>query len=117
MADVLCFDDLDLFGRELDDPLAELEQDLVHRVYEVPGSNLDDPERGLGLRDRLNGIEDAALGPQIEAELSRDGRVDAARATRKDVSASSREFEVVIQVNGKQLNLDLDLAASQGKVA
>ena len=49
MADLLCLDDLDLFATEIDDPIGELEQDLYHRLIELPGTNPDDVNRGLGL--------------------------------------------------------------------
>ncbi len=39
--DVVCFEDLDEFGRDLDDPVEELEQDIVHMLFESFGSNAD----------------------------------------------------------------------------
>lgn len=88
-----CLEDMQAFDRELDDPWEELEQDLLHRLIEPPGSNIDDPERGLGLRSRLSGIDDPNLGRDIELEWEKDDRVEAVRAlvTRPDSSASPQQ--------------------------
>lgn len=75
MVDGLAYDDLDLFGRELDDPEAELEQDLWHRLIEPKGSNPDDINRGIGLIDRIGGPVDANLARVIESDFLTDDRV------------------------------------------
>lgn len=69
-----CYEDLDALGTELDDPLAELDQDNYHRLIEDPGSNPDDRDRGLGIFRFLSGkAEDlASLVPRAEAELRKN---------------------------------------------
>lgn len=79
--DLECYDDLSAFAAELDDPVAELAQDLYHRLIEPPGSNIDDPDRGLGITDLLNGPFNDKIGPSIEAEFRKDDRVLGATAT------------------------------------
>lgn len=97
MVDVVAFDDLDSFGEELDDPLEELLQDLYHRLLEPPGSNLDDPDRGLGLEDALSAAVDVAtLSARIEAEFRKDDRVSASRVTITETAP--REYLISIDV-------------------
>lgn len=100
MVDVICFDDLDLFGRELNDPLEELRQDLYHRGIEPPGSNIDDSDRGLGLDGSLNGPVDRGLKHQIEAEFRKDDRVDAVNAEITEVDESSYRVAIEVEPGG-----------------
>jgi hypothetical protein len=87
MVDALCLDDLDPYGREINDPLRELYSDLYHRLLEAPGSNIDDPDRGVGLFSLLSAGFDPATGPSqlvknpIEADFRKDGRVQAVSAS------------------------------------
>lgn len=112
--DALCFEDLDLFGTELDDPLLELEQDLFHRLIEAPGSNLDDLDRGLGLEEKLQGVIDPALSSQIENELRKDDRVSDARATITDEGSNTYRISIEVAVNGKALGFSLDYDPALG---
>ncbi len=101
MVDALCLEDLDLFGTELDDPLAELYQDLFHRLIERPGSNIDDPDRGFGLEQQLSGgvrPADALVTLQhgIEGELRKDDRVHDVKATV--TTTAPGEYAINIQV-------------------
>lgn len=80
--DLLCWDDLDPFGTELNDPLAELEQDLHHRLSEEYGSNPDDLDRGVGIGNRLNGTDSITdVATDIEADFRKDNRVRRCQAT------------------------------------
>lgn len=114
--DVLCYDDLDLSGTDIDDPLVELEQDLVHRALEAPGSNIDDQERGLGLRDRLSGLEDPTIAQQTDAEFMKDDRVTTSRTAIAETQPGEYALESEIQVNGKTLKIDLDVAQQEGRI-
>ena len=116
MTDALCLYDLDAYGRELNSPLDELYQDLVHRLLETRGTNIDDPDRGVGLRDLLsagynpeNGATQLIKAP-IETDFRKDDRV-------QDVSASALvnldgSIAVAIQVvaNGTTMNIDVTFA-------
>jgi hypothetical protein len=75
--DGLCFDDMDEFGRELDDPFLELEQDIVHVLFEAFGSNPDALTRGAGLRALLSGPASnlPRAKAQIEGAFAGDDRV------------------------------------------
>ncbi len=80
--DGLCLDDMDEFGRELDDPFLELEQDVVHVLLETFGSNPDDLTRGAGLRSALSGPAKNLLRTkaQIEGAFEGDDRLTSVRA-------------------------------------
>ena len=77
MPELLGFFDLDEFARETEDPLEELYIDLVHRLIETPGSNIDDRQRGVGITDRLSGVFDPSLARDIEIDFRKDDRVQA----------------------------------------
>ncbi len=77
--DLLCVNgDLDPFGGETTSDLQSLIQDVGHLLQEEPGSNPDDPNRGIGVHLYLNGTVDAfkGLSGLIEAQLSEDDRID-----------------------------------------
>lgn len=110
--DLVAFDDLDTFGAECATPLAELEQDLYHRLIEPAGSNIDDRARGLGIEDALSGPYDSALAGRIEAEIRKDVRVSTVRATILDLSAESNagaSFRVLIEVQADEGELGMNL--------
>jgi hypothetical protein len=111
--DLIAFDDLDLFGAECATPLDELEQDLYHRLIEPAGSNIDDPNRGLGIEDLLSGPYDAALAGRIEAELRKDSRVSAVRATITDLQTGSNagtSFRITVDVKADEGELGMTLS-------
>jgi phage baseplate assembly protein W len=104
--DVLCNDDLDLYGRDLDDPMAELEQDVLHALLEPFGSNPDAPERGIGLEAALSGPHDPALAHRIETMLREDDRIadvevtiaeEAERLSRIEIAITANEGELAMQ--------------------
>lgn len=103
--DLRCYDDLDLFGAECEDALEELEQDNYHRLIEAPGSNLDDPDRGLGISDVLSGVADPSLGPRAEAELRKDDRNRAVRATVSSDTDGSYEMQIDVEADEGKLDM------------
>lgn len=119
MPDVLCFDDLDLFGRECPTELDALEQDLYHAVLEAPGSNPDDLHRGLGMRQRLNGPVDPSLRARAEAQCRRDPRVDAVRGTVTQIGgtdgAPELRLSLEVESNGQLLGLGIDVGAAEAR--
>lgn len=116
--DGLAFDDMDEFARELDDPFAELLQDVVHGLLEVYGSNPDALTRGAGLVAALSGPANLipAIKAQIEAQLHDDSRVlSATCAITKDPSArDAYRIDIVLLVNGDELELGLLVDAVGG---
>ncbi len=115
--DGLAFDDMDEFGRELDDPLAELVQDVVHLLLEVFGSNPDALGRGVGLVAALSGPASRIPGirAQIESQLHDDPRISNAKATITATdSRGTYRIDLEIEVNGADLALALEVDSGGG---
>ncbi len=108
MADVICYSDLDEFGRELDDPLAELEQDVVHMLLESYGSNCDATTRSIGLEDALSGPENPGLRHFIQTKLTDDPRIDAAEVTITSTGDNTTRIDVAIQANESELGVSFE---------
>ena len=113
--DVRCEDDLDLFGGDLDDPLEELRQDVIHMLLESYGSNPDALERSIDLEAALSGPEDPALAHRIESKLREDDRIDDAEVTITEEGDAIRNVEIRIVANEGELGITFDVDAS-GKV-
>lgn len=112
--DLLCHDDLDPYGRELSDDAAILWQDLYHRLIEDAGSNIDDPDRGVGVVSALSGTASPALiAHRIEADFRKDERVNQVRA---DVGIDGKITVYVVAVDGATLGFDVsaDAVRAQG---
>ncbi len=110
--DVMCETDLDEFGRDLDDPIAELEQDVVHMLLESYGSNLSAPERSIGLEDGLSGPLDPTLKHRVETKLMQDARISAAAVTLSQVDPTTMLVAMQLQVNGAALGITLQYDAA-----
>lgn len=80
--DLLCELDLDAYGRETTSDLQTLIQDVLHVLIEDLGSNLDDPNRGVGVDNFLSGTQDqlAQLPRIIEDQLAKDDRINTVSA-------------------------------------
>ncbi len=81
--EVVCFDDLDELAGETASDLESLEQDVYHILIEVPGSNIDAPDRGCDVESILSGPATRLDGmtTNIESQLRKDARIDDAQAT------------------------------------
>jgi len=112
MPELRCYEDMDPFAAETADALEDLAQDLYHRLIEPPGSNLDDPNRGLGIEDALSGPVDSGLKQRIEAELRKDVRVTAVAATITQLDTSNFRIEIAIEADEEELGLVLESDAS-----
>lgn len=108
MADFLCFSDLDPFGRELDDPLAELEQDIVHMLLESYRSNPDALTRSIGLEDALSDANAPGLRERIESKLTDDDRITDADVTLSDAGNGVTRIDLRIVANETVLNISLN---------
>lgn len=112
MAEMRCFEDLDAFGAETVDELEDLAQDLFHRLIEPLGSNLDDPNRGLGIEEMLSGPVDSGLKTRIEEELRKDPRVTAALALITEIETGRFRIEIRVQPDEGELGFALESDAS-----
>ena len=113
--DLVCADDLDLFGSETTSELENLIQDVQHVILETLGSNLDDPQRGVGIFTYLSASADKLLGLPgiIETQLIEDDRITQCLCT---ISPSTEEntYNILVQiaVDGNQINLSFAWDAS-----
>lgn len=117
MADGLALDDLDEFGRELDDPLEELVQDVVHMLLETYGSNPDVLTRGAGLIAALSGPANRipVIQSLIETQLVADDRISAASVDIQPTGErGSYAIGLVIQVNAVALAVNLVVDSGGG---
>ena len=107
--------DFDPFGRETTSDLQTLSQDVLHVLMEVLNSNLDDPNRGLGVMGYLNGtLSDLQLLPaKIDQQLLDDDRITSSETTISDVQPDgSYLISIQIVVNGQVWPLNYNLSPS-----
>lgn len=137
--DLLCpsqvdYLDIDENATEIDDPLLELYQDLIHRLFEAPGSNLDDLDRGVGIEDLLgSGITtssnpvtgilrpDQQIAHRIEQDFRKDPRVQAVQAnvvvtSPADTSPITFRIQVNVECNEGVLGITLESDGAGGVV-
>lgn len=76
-----------------------LAEALANRLLSPPGSLIDDPDYGFGLRNLLNEtLEDPSIyAPRLELELLKDERVRSARV-ELDYNQSTRKLTTTILV-------------------
>lgn len=117
MTDLVCYDDLDPAGLEMNDPVAELEQDFYHRLITPPGGNPDDPDFGLGIMRMLSGTVDPTLAAQINAEGRKDDRIDGVQTTITLVSTGIFQIDIQIQPSGTLKVLVDAIAGSTTRLA
>jgi hypothetical protein len=100
-------DDLDPTGAETDSDLESLEQDVVHILAQVLGSNLADPEKGVGAVNYLNGttVQLEAMPAIIDSQLAEVSRITTSHTTLLTQSDGSFLVEVEIQVGTDIVNL------------
>lgn len=91
-ADLVCVDDVDPNALETGSDLENLEQDVYHIVLEELASNVDDPDRGVGVQSLLSGDTStiATLPRLLEAQLLKDDRIDQARAQLIQIPAGGQ---------------------------
>lgn len=76
-------DDLDPSGAETSSDLESLEQDVMHVLEENLGSNLADPQKGVGVANYLSGtsVQFAQLPAIIDSQLAQVTRIDNSHTT------------------------------------
>lgn len=108
-ADLVGLDDLDPFASETTSDLQSLLQDLYHVLIELPGSNPDDPTRGVGIDQYLSGTLDQlrTLPGVIETQFTADDRVDGCTASLESQSSGPYPWiiAVEVQVSGTVIGL------------
>lgn len=110
-ADILNLEDMDPLGGDTASDLQNLVQDCYHALIELPGTNQDDPYRGVGIMNYLSGNTQqfASLPKDIETDFLRDDRIDTCSCSiTTDVNDAQTPYRVSIQigVDGTVLPLD-----------
>lgn len=117
--DAVLYDDADPLGAECTSELQVLEQDVYHVLIEEPGSNPDDPNRGIGIEGKLSGTEDdfLLLPSAIDAQLREDDRIDESTTTITKVGPSGQQgatYLVNIQIQVGEQVFALKYAMADG---
>ncbi len=105
--DAVCDPDVDPYGRETTSDLQSLIQDVTHVLKELPGSNPDDPDRGVGV-DLYLGATAATLNSLcglIEAQLNVDDRIQSTSATVELQEDDTYRIKLDIEVGGEIIPL------------
>ncbi len=107
-ADLVCELDCDPFMAETTSDLQNLIQDVLHVLKELPGTNPDDPEAGVGVEMYLNGTVGAfnALSGTIEQQLKRDERITDCSCTVATNPDGTFRLKVGISVDGTVIPLE-----------
>jgi hypothetical protein len=98
--DLVCNPDVDPLGAETTSDLQNLIQDVMHVRQEDLGSNLDDPNRGCGIRDYLSGASPnlQTLAGNIQSQLHDDPRLSSVTA-QVVVNYPGSQYPYTILVN------------------
>lgn len=105
--ELILLEDMDLYALETTDPLVQIEQDIIHRLIETPGSNPDDPSRGLGLEDQLSGPFDPQLARRCETECRKDQRLTSVKVEITQTDSVSFRIDLELEVDGAVLGVVL----------
>lgn len=105
LTDFDCWDDLSLFDKDLTDPVEVLAQDVYHILIEAPGSNIDDPDRGIGILDMLSAPRDVGLAARISAQVERDERVSTCQTTVTETGPGAIRVDLLIHTNDEVIPL------------
>jgi hypothetical protein len=83
VSDLVCEFDLDPLGGETTSDLQSLGQDILHILLEAPGTNPDDPDRGIGVEGMLSGtnVNLTNSATIIDSQLRKDDRIQSSKTT------------------------------------
>lgn len=101
-------EDMDPNGADTDSDLESLEQDCLHVITELYGSNAADPNSGCGAATLLNGTFDQlqTLCGLIDTQLPEDPRVTSSQSTLTTEDDGSYLITVVIQAGAQVFTLN-----------
>ena len=118
--DMVCELDCDPLGAETTSDLQSLIQDVMHILMEDLGSNLDDPNRGVGIYRYLSGTQNdfRNLIATIESQLSSDPRIDSVSAQIQTNTVGIYPYTIVVNlgVNGSIIGLSFGWSSVTGLV-
>jgi hypothetical protein len=99
--DLVDVTDLDPFASETTSDLQTLQQDVLHVLIEQPGSNPDDPTRGIGIDNYLSGTAADLVKARsiIDQQLTQDDRITSSSTSigpNPDTSVGGYIVEIAI---------------------
>lgn len=114
--DVICSLDVDPFARETSSDLENLEQDCLHVLLQDRGSNLDDPDRGVGIEQLLSGtsLTLPQVAKRIDQELVKDDRITSSTTSIVQEPDGSFTLTITIVVGAATLGLQFSFSAAKG---
>jgi hypothetical protein len=100
-------DDLDPSGAETASDYESLVQDVMHVLSESMGSNVADPQKGVGALDYLNGTSAqlASMPHTIDAQLGEMTRIASSHTTLTQNDDGSFTIAIQAVVAGQVVNL------------
>lgn len=109
--------DLDPSGAETDSDLESLENDVLHILMQTLGSNLADPDKGVGVFEYLSGttIQLEALPAIVDAQLAQVSRIASSTTTLAQQSDGS--FTLVSSITVGTDVVDLQFAIGPNGIA
>lgn len=112
--EVVCLYDVDRFARECRSDLEALVQDVLHILLEEFGSNLDVPDRGIGIMSLLSGsvANLRAVSQRIDQQLPRDSRIDTSSTDTTQDPDGTYRIRIQIGVKGAVIGLALATTAA-----
>lgn len=118
VTDGVCTDDLDPNGNETTSDAQALAQDVYHIILEELGSNLDDPNRGIGADGYLSASSAtlAALPSTIDSQLRKDTRIDSSKSTLTTDASGAWTLQVQLVATGSVIPLGFAFDPSTGLV-
>jgi hypothetical protein len=104
-------EDLDPTGAETASDLESLEQDVMHIIAQTLGSNVADPDKGIGAVNYLSGTSAAlAQMPQVlDAQLSNVLRLSGSKTTLTQAADGTWQVQVRCAVGGQVVNFNYAL--------
>jgi hypothetical protein len=113
--DILCGNDVDPLGQETTSDLQNLMQDIQHVLQQDLGSNLDDPNRGVGIYNYLSGtnIDLQSLAGNIKSNLIDDPRIDSVSVNVQAQSSGIYAYIIYVDIGVSGTVLPLSFSWSQ----
>jgi hypothetical protein len=115
--DLVCLDDIDPSASETTSDLQNLLQDIYHVLIELPGSNPDDPTRGVGIDQYLSGTltQLQTLPGVIDEQLTADPRITGCASSVQQTSGPfAFTITINVEVSGSVIGLQYGWSAPGG---
>jgi hypothetical protein len=112
-------DDLDPSGAETASDLESLQQDVLHIIEETLGSNLADPDKGIGAQNYLSGSAGQllAMPSKIDEQLGHVSRITNSRTSVSQQSDGSYLVAIVAAIQGSIVSFNFTLGPNGLSVA